>query len=309
MASSCSRPISLPVFGFLAFAAVSLHAQDTLPKYRAALEQLGGSEEYRAAVIRAADLYASNDYRATIVEARQAARLNASDWTARALVAMSYYQLGEAVDIRAPGGAALRERLCDSIVEAAEEGIRAAPERGECSFLRGLARARKATTAGVMYAIFRARSIENDWLRAEQCHSDFVTPQNEDLTAACYVALGIFYRLVPSSRVVKLLIGTRGDIDRSIDYLTRAVARAPDRIEYRKELGVSLVTKGIRTSNAGLVEQGREQLRLVPTLPIMLPVTDTIVIRHARMLLDSVELCPGYSRDQQQELDEAKLRK
>jgi hypothetical protein len=71
---------------------------------------------------------------------------------------------------------------------------------------------------------------------------------------------------------------------------------------------VSLVSLGLGQGSPALVEQGREHLRLVATLRVELPITDTIDIRHARMLLDSLELCPGYSRYKQQETDERKVK-
>jgi len=93
--------------------------------------------------------------------------------------------------------------------KTADEGIKLAPTHGECYFMRGLAKARRGTTKGVLSSLFSARSIEKDWLKASELKSTYKTPTGEDLVASCYLSLGVYYRLCPSFFLLKLIFGIK----------------------------------------------------------------------------------------------------
>jgi hypothetical protein len=71
---------------------------------------------------------------------------------------------------------------------------------------------------------------------------------------------------------------------------------------------VALITRGLDRNNNADIEAGKEYLRKVPTLPLRLQ-TDKIDIQHSKMLLNDISLCPGYSRDEQQDVSEEAFKK
>ena len=194
------------------------------------------------------------------------------------------------------------------MIDVSTKGVGLAPDKGECYFMRGLARARKATTKGILYSLYSAKLIENDWLKAVGTKSMFVTARNENLLASSCLSLGIYYRVCPTDPLLKFLFGISGDFNKSIHYLTMAHEMDLESIEITKELGISYITRGLSAKNQADIETGRTFLREVPSLPKKLK-TDTVDIEHSKLLLQDVKLCPGYSRDQQQDISEDTFKK
>ena len=194
------------------------------------------------------------------------------------------------------------------MVRIAEAGIRMAPDKGECHFMRGLANARMATTKGILSQLFTAKQIESDWLLSVNRKSAYTTPKGENLQASSCVALGVFYRLCPQFFLIRWLFGINGDFNKAVTYCQKAHELDSTRIEIVKELGVALITRGLHAKKESDVEEGKKYLRLVPTLPLRLQ-TDQIDIAHSKMLLGDISLCPGYSRDEQQDVSEYAYKK
>jgi hypothetical protein len=105
-------------------------------------------------------------------------------------------------------------------------------------------------------------------------------------------ALAQFDRLAPTAWYMSAL-GAPGDIDRSVALLRETVALQPSRIEYHKELAVSLLCRGAIADRPEAEQELRRALQL-PTISVI----DTIDQAHARALLARVpaEVC-AYSRD------------
>ncbi|MDD8019128.1 MAG: hypothetical protein PHP42_12195, partial [Bacteroidota bacterium] len=194
------------------------------------------------------------------------------------------------------------------MISIANDGIRCAPEKGECYFMRGLANARLATTKGVLSQLFSAKGIEEDWLVAVNRQSDYVTQHGENLQASANIALGVYYRLCPTFFLLKWTFGISGDLNKAVAYCKRAYELDSTRIEIVKEYGVALITRGLDTKNDNDIAAGKELLQKVFTLPIRLN-TDKIDIEHSKTLLNDISLCPGYSRDEQQEVSEEAYKK
>ena len=174
--------------------------------------------------------------------------------------------------------------------------------------MRGLANARRATTKGVFSELFTAKQIETDWLISVNRTSDYTTPNGENLQASSCIALGVYYRLCPTFFMLRWIFGISGDLDKAVYYCTKAYELDSTRIEIVKELGVALITRGLDRKNDADIEAGKEYLRKVPTLPLRLQ-TDKIDIQHSKMLLNDISLCPGYSRDEQQDISEEAFKK
>ena len=99
----------------------------------------------------------------------------------------------------------------------------------------------------------------------------------------------------------QIAFGIRGDINKSIDYCSKAYELDPTRIDIVKEYAISLITRGINKRNNIDIEKGKDYLRKIPSLPMRFK-TDPIDIEHSRLLISDINLCPGYSRDQQQDI-------
>jgi tetratricopeptide (TPR) repeat protein len=243
------------------------------------------------------------EFQLSIDECRLALQARPNDFLVRAIMCLDYFEIAETIDLKAADGEKKKLQIYETMKQLAEEGIQAAPDKGECYFMRGLAGARIATTKGVVSQLFTAKQIEQDWLLAVDRHSDYITPNGENLQASTCLALGVYYRLAPKFFLIRWLFGISGDLDKSVAYCKRAYDLDPTRIEIVKEYGVALITKGLDENNNDEVERGKDFLRKVPTLPLRLH-TDPVDIAHSKMLLADISLCPGYSRDEQQDVSE-----
>ena len=248
------------------------------------------------------------EFEESLRECQAALKFKPDDFLIRAMMCLDYYEIGEKLDANKSEDKDRKIEIYDTMVVIANDGIRCAPDKGECYFMRGLANARRATTKGVFSQLFSAKQIETDWLIAVDRTSDYTTPNGENLQASSCIALGVYYRLCPTFFMLKWIFGISGDLDKAVTYCTRAYILDSTRIEIVKELGVALITRGLDRKNDADIEAGKEYLRKVPTLPLRLQ-TDKIDIQHSKMLLNDISLCPGYSRDEQQDVSEEAFKK
>ncbi len=246
------------------------------------------------------ELMGNYNFEESIKECEAALQYHPGDYLVHAIMCLDYYEIAEKMDVHKQH--AQKVKIYEKMAKIAEEGIKNAPDHGECYFFRGLAHARLSTTNGVIYSLFMAKGIEEDWLKAYRTRSDYVTPNGENLQASTAIALGSYYRLCPSFFLTQLLFGISGNLDKSVDYCRQAYDMDP-RIEVTKEYGVSLITRGLDRHNEEDIEQGKVLLAKVKTLPLRLH-TDPVDIEHSQLLLNNIQLCPNYSRDQQQEISE-----
>lgn len=188
-----------------------------------------------------------------------------------------------------------------------DEGIAADPSDKHLHFARGVVLARIGTTRGVLASLRLATEVEGAWL--ETVESDFVYHSigtQEHLPCDAYLALGIFYRMVPDSWIVKALAGTKGDLERSLQMQEKGVACSGDRIRNLKELGVTQLCLGQKKKDPELIAAGKASINrylgLTPTME-----AEVVDIKHGVLLLKDPSLACEYSRDGQQDLDESRL--
>ena len=248
------------------------------------------------------------EFEESIKSCESALQYKPDDFLVRAMICLDYYEIAERLDVHKSEDKDKKLDLYSKMIKIAEEGIRCAPDKGECYFMRGLANARMSTTKGIMSQLFTAKQIEIDWLVAVDRKSDYTTPNGENLQASSCLALGVYYRLCPTFFLIRWLFGISGDLNKSVEYCQKAYQLDSTRIEIVKEYGVSLITSGLDRENKKDIEDGKEFLRKVASLPMRLQ-TDTIDIHHSKMLLNSISLCPGYSRDEQQDVSEESYKK
>lgn len=216
-------------------------------------------------------------------------------------IARNYWRTGEALDLELED-----ERM--SYFERAERwaarGIAVDPECAPCMLWKFVAMGRKATTLGLWSAAKSAKEMSQLVERGidlQPTHRD--EPGNSTL-GNLYYSGAVFYRVVPDSWWVKLLIGVRGDLDRSLEYIREAVALSKGRVDYRVELGATLLCYGTRKNKKKLLQEGIEVLEEARELRPYLS-TDHLDLEHAGLLIESPDRACGYSRDGFIDMDEA----
>jgi hypothetical protein len=194
------------------------------------------------------------------------------------------------------------------MARVADEALEHNPGDRHLHFARGVANGRYGTTRGVIASLFLGRSIETDWLTAADGTLVYSSiGGSEQLPCDAYHALGIFYRLVPEWWIIKVLAGTRGDLDKSLSFHEQANERCPNRVWNLKELGATALCIGTKRKEPAMTERGLVHLQEAIIAPGSsgTSVTDR---EHAQMLLDDPSLACEYSRDGQQDLDEQQLK-
>ena len=102
-----------------------------------------------------------------------------------------------------------------------------------------------------------------------------------------YYAASAFYRVAPDGAWVEWVIGARGDKDRALDYIQRAIAISPMRLDYHLEHGVVLTCIGVERGDAAALERGRRELAKMRTMPHHLGTDATTPTVVARRPLDT----------------------
>jgi hypothetical protein len=110
-------------------------------------------------------------------------------------------------------------------------------ECGECVLWKLAAMGRLATTGGVMHSMGTAAPIADmidRGIELEPTHDDGRT--NVSL-ANLYYAGAAFYRIVPDRFWMNWVVGVRGDKERSLEYIQKALEISEPRVDYQVEFG------------------------------------------------------------------------
>jgi tetratricopeptide (TPR) repeat protein len=250
-------------------------------------------------------LYTDSDYAKCKERALQRIAQTPSDAELYWLAARCQFELAELHGRDEKGVDKLA--MYEEMLELCDKGLALAPEHPHLYFARSAAVGRIGTTKGVLASLFTAKEIEDGAKRAlDGGYTYRSLLGKESLPTDAHLVLGIFYRLVPESWVVKVLAGTRGDLSLSIEHLETAQRLEPRRIDINKELGVSRLCYAQRRQDAAMAAKGVEALSFALTIPPMQP-TDETDIRHIATILGDPSLACGYSRDGQQEVEDKQV--
>jgi len=191
-------------------------------------------------------------------------------------------------------------KLYNQIISLADKCISLSANDGLCWHWKGVGIGRRGSTKGVLYSLPDLRQLEAVMNKAEALKPSYRSENGSaNGMGDIYDAHGMLYRIVPDWFLLKTLFGARGDMVKSVDYQRKAVALEPQRIEYNKELGVSLICYGSKKNDPQAVEEGRAYLKKIEALPVIKS-SDRVDKDHARILLENPDLACGYSRDAQQ---------
>ncbi len=269
-----------------------------------AVSSWGGEENCDEAVSRAERLWLNDGYEESnkvLDEAMELCPARAEVYWRRA---RNNYDILEHIPRdRKPGKVELIGRYRE-IEDLGRKCAEVDPEDGTCYVWQAIGMGRRGTTQGVLNSLRDVKDMEALLLRAIYLKPAYRAEggRSSAMADAC-TALGMFYRVVPDWKFIEWVFGTRGDINKSVKLQSMAVELEPQRIEYVKELGISLMCRGERTGNQADIEEGKKHLEKVKDLPVIKP-SDLIDKEHAKDLLADPGLACGYSRDAQQEVSQ-----
>jgi tetratricopeptide (TPR) repeat protein len=250
-------------------------------------------------------LYTEGRFREGVPLARAALATDPTDAEAAWHLMRFLYELGEQIprDDKSVDKVAYYKEMVDILDRAVE----AHPQDAHLRFARGIAVGRYGTTRGVLASLFLAKKVEQDWLQTAQ--SGFVYSSlggEERLPCDAYHGLGIFYRLVPDWWMIQALAGTRGSLDKSLEWHRKADEACPDRVWVLKELAATELCVAEREGDEAMRQRALEHLHRAVALPVR-TTTERIDRDHSRMLLGDPDLACSYSRDGQQDLERESL--
>jgi tetratricopeptide (TPR) repeat protein len=224
-------------------------------------------------------------------------------------ISQNFYEQGERMDIKKNKDAKMK--MYQQAEQWAAKGLKQNPNLADNSFWMAVALSQQAQTRGIASTLMNdrtlAKRIETYYLKAAGAKEFHFKTANSNTVASANFALGQFYRKIPDSAIVGMLMGTRGDIEKSVKYARVSVKMFPNNIEYNKELGVALLCRGARNDDPKSTAEGKAVLNGVLKLK---PETalDRTDIADTRKLLADPSLACGYSRVQQEEVSDSSFK-
>jgi hypothetical protein len=180
--------------------------------------------------------------------------------------------------------------------EWAERSLARDSRCGECVFWTVVSIGRLATTQGVFTSARVAAPMADLFERGIALQPTSRDNEWNTTLGNLYFAAAAFYRVLPDGAWSEALIGVRGDKDRALDYVDRAIAISPMRVDYHVERGVVLTCIGVERNDPSALERGRRAFEGARKMPHLLG-TDAVDQQSAELLLAKPELACGYQRD------------
>ncbi len=197
----------------------------------------------------------------------------------------------------------------DEVIALSQKCMEKDPDDGNCYMWYCVGLGRKGTTEGTFASAMVAPDLEKNMLKGIELAPQYKSASGTANTLGdLYQMAGQFYRIVPEwacAFPIRKVVGTCGDLEKSVEYNRKAAERDPNRIEYVKELGISLVCLGQKRDDPAKVKEGLETLGKVESMKVIKK-SDEVDKVHAKMLLQDPDLACGYSRDKQQDQSKEK---
>jgi hypothetical protein len=208
-------------------------------------------------------------------------------------IARNYWRHAEALPTEASD---TRLVYFERATEWADRGLVVNPDCGACMLWKFVSLGRQATTRGLLSAVSDAREMNRLLSRGIELQPGHRDNSGNSTLGNLYYAASVFYRIVPDWWWLRVFVGVQGDKARSVRYARRAVESSPVRVDYRIELGASLLCLGTVERQSEPLAEGVKVLRTAMGLPDYLR-TDAVDREHAQVLLGAPEKACGYSRD------------
>jgi len=220
------------------------------------------------------------------------------------MISRNYYNIGDSL----PGNKEQEKLdLFTKCEEWARKGIEKNPNVAENYFYTAVGMSQIALVKGVARSLGKAKEIEKYYLKTLEMKPTYKTATDSTVANANF-ALCQYYRKIPESSIMKLLFGTRGDMEMAVKTCSAAVKELPDRIDYNKEMGVVLICRGNRRNNPNDIETGKKWLAKAQTFAAKTPL-DKIDQEDAMKVMKDPKLACGYSRVKQEEVSDSQIKK
>lgn len=208
-------------------------------------------------------------------------------------IARNYWRVGEnqPLDFTSERG-----RYFDLAESWAGRGLEVDPNCAACMLWKFVAMGRQATTRGLLTAVADVREMDQLIQRGIELAPSHRDNDGNITMGNLYYAGSVFYRVIPEWWWLKWFIGVRGNKEKSLGYARQAVKLAPVRIDYRVELGASLLCVGSENGDPGKIAEARQILESSRRLDDFLS-TDALDKTHAVVLMRFPDRACGYSRD------------
>ncbi len=215
------------------------------------------------------------------------------------MIARNYYNLGELLP-----EAREKEKLDDYVKceEWARKGAAKNPKVAENYFYVAVGMSSEALVKGIAKSLGLAKDIEAYYLKTLEMRPTYRTA-TDSTEANAHFALCQFYRKVPESVIMRILFGTKGDMDKAVEHCRASVKILPDRIDLDKEIGVTLLCRGNRRDQPKDIDEGKKWLQKAINDKVETEI-DKIDKRDAKKVYDNPKLACGYSRVKQEEVTE-----
>ena len=207
--------------------------------------------------------------------------------------ARNYWRVGENYPLDAKDA---RGRHFDLSEEWAGRGLQVDRRCAECMLWKFVSMGRQATTRGLLTAVGDVREMDELLRRGIELAPSHRDNDGNVTMGNLYYASSVFYRVIPEWWWLKWVIGVRGDREKSLAYARSAVALSGLRVDYRVELGATLLCLGVEEDEPERVTEGIEVLEAARQLENFLS-TDALDKNHAMALMRLPERACGYSRD------------
>jgi len=215
-------------------------------------------------------------------------------------VARNYWRYGESLPFE---DKPQRIRFFSMARDWAQRGLDVDSECAECMLWKFVALGRLATTRGLITAVRTVNEMESLLERGIQLAPEWVdTPYNSTL-GNLYYSGAVFFRVVPDWFFMQWFVGVRGDLEKSLRYVRRAVEISPARVDYRVELGAVLLCFGQHKEDPERSSEGIAVLRQARNMNSQLS-TDHVDIAYAGLLIEEPQKACGFSRDGFIDVDE-----
>jgi len=215
-------------------------------------------------------------------------------------IARNYWRHGEGLPVE---DGEERLRYFELAEDWSARGLSIDPECAPCMLWKFVSMGRQATTRGLLTAVSDAGEMDRLLKQGIALQPSFADDSANSTLGNLYYAGAVFYRVAPDWFWVKWVLGMRGDKDLSLEFARKAVAMAEMRVDYRVELGASLLCYGASRKKPLAIIEGFEVLRQAEELDPYLS-TDHLDKAHALVLLSEPQKACGYSRDGFIDVDE-----
>lgn len=193
--------------------------------------------------------------------------------------------------------------------EATEACLKKAPDNALCKMFLGASLGKIASIDGIFSSLRRASVVEGLWLDVVKSGVDYQLNPTSTLQGSARYALGLYYRLVPDSFILKMMFGARGDIKKSVAYHKESVAADGGNSCNLMMLGVAQICAAKADVKDQQAQDGLKNLAAAKSKPVTSALAKTCANDIPKIEKDPSMACGYETSRQQEEASEEEIKK